>query len=51
MGQRDRLARERCLSERVTGPQVIGPAQVFAGSRDPFCRSSVVRVGRLLGTG
>ena len=33
VGQRGRLARERCLSERVTGPQVVGPARVFVGFR------------------
>jgi hypothetical protein len=49
VGQRDRLARERCLSERVTSPQVVGPAQVFAGFRVPFCRPSVVRVGSAVG--
>ena len=26
VGQRDRLTRKRCLSERVTSPQVVGPA-------------------------
>ena len=49
MGQRDRRARERCLSERVTSPQVVGPVQVFAGFRVPFCRPSVVRVWSAVG--
>jgi hypothetical protein len=49
VGQRDRLARERCLSERLTSPQVVGPAQVFAGFRVPFCRPSVARVGSAVG--